>query len=69
MDILIDRVMEKTGCTAKCRVRFNEDETFAGAFHGRAFKKAKKERGPEEQGWLSELMDWLASKHREGIDG
>ena len=66
MSILIDRVMEKTGCSAECGVRFKEDADTAAAFHLRARKTAKKERGPEEQGWLSELMDWLASKHEEG---
>ena len=67
MDILIDRVMEKTGCTAACGLRFKETANTATAFHGRAHKSAvKSPRGDDDQGWLSELMDWLASKHEEG---
>ena len=66
MSILIDRVMAETGCSADCGLRFKEEDDTATAFHGRAHKKVTKERGPEAKGWLSELMDWLASKHEEG---
>ena len=59
--------MGNRGSSAECGLRFKEDATSATAFHGRAHKKAMKEpRGDDDQSWLSELMDWLASKHEEG---